>query len=56
MTTVVNGVVNMLLVASFADKLDAKTLTKDFGYGSTTILDIAREVRYRYKLDSSTAG
>jgi len=55
-TTVVNGVVNMLLVASFADKLDAKTLTKDFGYGSTTILDIAREVRYRYKLDSSTAG
>jgi len=45
--TVVNGVVNMLLIASFADRFDALSLTRDFGYGTTMILDVAREVRDR---------
>jgi len=44
-TTVVNGVVTMLMIASHAEAFTSEGLERDFGFGTAYILDIARTAR-----------
>jgi len=44
-TTVLNGVVTMLMIAANVERFTPEILAKEFGFGSTFILDVARRTR-----------
>jgi len=44
-TTVLNGVVTMLMIAANVERFTPEILAKEFGFGSTFILDVAQRTR-----------